>query len=83
LEFGILIVDAFVPELLPSGKFKAHSPFLVIEPSAEIYFDLFCSLPINTYNNCSFVRYRWLKNGAYKPNADGNTVNSKRAVTSF
>ncbi len=69
---GISIVGAFVPELIPSGKFKTHSPFLVVEPSTEMHFDLFCNIPTNT--NCSSTRYRWLKNGAYQPGVDGNVV---------
>jgi hypothetical protein len=71
---GVLILGAIVPELVPSGKFKTHSPFLVVEPSTEIYFDLFCNVPTNT--NCSSTRYRWLKNGAYQLEVYGYRVYS-------
>jgi hypothetical protein len=71
---GVLILGAIVPELIPSGKFKTHSPFLVVEPSTEIYFDLFCNVPTNT--NCSSTRYRWLKNGAYQLEVYGYRVYS-------
>lgn len=70
---GVLILGAIVPELVPSGKFKTHSPFLVVEPSTEIYFGLYCKVP-NT--NCSSRRYRWLKNGAYQPEVYGSRVYS-------
>jgi hypothetical protein len=70
---GVLILGAIVPELIPSGKFKTHSPFLVVEPSTEIYFGLYCKVP-NT--NCSSIRYRWLKNGAYQPEVYGSRVYS-------
>ena len=68
-----------LPELLPLGEFSKvkHSDYFVIEPSSETNFSLHCKVSSDTLAKCQKIHYRWLKNGAYKPDSDGKKVKKK------
>ena len=51
-----------------------HSDLFVIEPSSKTNFNLHCKVSSNTLAKCSKIHYRWVENGAYKPDGDGKTV---------
>ncbi|XP_032783700.2 uncharacterized protein LOC116921485 isoform X4 [Daphnia magna] len=60
------------PDLIPGGKYRSHSPFLVIEPSAEEGSNLSCQVNPVELTDCLRYQFRWLRNGAFKSEFDGN-----------
>jgi hypothetical protein len=71
-------INNTLPELLPIGEFSRikHLDLFLIEPSSESNFNLHCKVSNDTLAKCSKTHYRWLKNGAYKPDGDGKKVSS-------
>ncbi|KAI9558880.1 hypothetical protein GHT06_015669 [Daphnia sinensis] len=62
--------DIFVDVIPIGGNHRLHSPFLVIEPSIVEGSDLYCRVAGLT--NCVRYHFRWLRNGAFKSEFDGN-----------
>ncbi|XP_057369443.1 uncharacterized protein LOC130690463 [Daphnia carinata] len=54
------------------GEYRSHPPFLVIKPSSEKGFNLSCEIIPIEMSGCLQYQYRWLRNGAFKSEFDGN-----------
>lgn len=64
--------DNIVPELIPSKDIRIHHAFFVVEPAVNM--SLECKIPSDALTKCTKIHYRWLRNGAYKPEFDGKLV---------